>query len=246
EPVYIYVLMEFQSRPDPAMPVRLMGYVCRFYEDLMAGQAARDWRRLPLVIPMVVYNGSEPWHVPEDLGSMIVDLDASVEIYRPRLRYRLVDKSAYSPEELEALDSPAAELFRIERSRNWSEIRGSIQRLVRMIPPAEDSLRRTFATWLQKVVLPRLGLPGERVITTPTLEEFDTMLAESIDRWNRELQEKSYQEAEARMLLRQLRAKFGTVDAGTEERVRSADAERLLEWGERILTAERVEDLFRD
>jgi hypothetical protein len=72
------------------------------------------------------------------------------------------------------------------------------------------------------------------------------MLAESIDRWNRELQEKSYREGEARMLLRQLRLKFGPLDAATEERVRSADADRLLEWGDRILSAERLEDLFQD
>ena len=39
--------------------------------------------------------------------------------------------------------------------------------------------------------------------------------------------------------------KFGPLDAATEERVRSADADRLLEWGERILSAERLEDVLR-
>src|SRR5690349_16270938 len=53
EPVYVYVLLEFQSRPDPSMPVRLMGYVHNFYEDLMARQPAAGWRKLPLVIPVL-------------------------------------------------------------------------------------------------------------------------------------------------------------------------------------------------
>ena len=101
EPVYVYILMEFQSRPDPSMPVRLMGYVHNFYEDLMARQPASGWRKLPLVIPVVVYNGTEPWHVAEDLGEMVVDLDPSAEIYRPRLRYRLINELSYSREELE-------------------------------------------------------------------------------------------------------------------------------------------------
>jgi hypothetical protein len=40
--------------------------------------------------------------------------------------------------------------------------------------------------------------------------------------------------------------KFGPLDAETEERVRLADADRLLEWSERILTAESLQDVLRD
>lgn len=76
------------------------------------------------------------------------------------------------------------------------------------------------------------------------------MLAESIDRWNREIREKGRQEGrqegEARMLLRQLRLKFGALAPEIEEQVCSADADRLLVWGERILTAVSLEDIFRD
>ena len=80
------------------------------------------------------------------------------------------------------------------------------------------------------------------------------MLAEKIDRWNRELREKALQEGrqegrqegEARILLRQLRLKFGPLEPEVEELVCSADADRLLEWSERILTAENLQDVFRD
>jgi hypothetical protein len=244
EAVYVYILMEFQSRPDPSMPVRLMGYVSLFYQSLLAGQPASAWKKLPLIIPVVVYNGSEPWNVAGDLGSMIGDLDASAEIYRPQLRYRLVDEASYPREDLAELDSPVADLFYIEKSRDWSEVRASVDRLRRTVPPTEDSLRRAFETWLQRVILPRLGLPAEEG-TTPTLEEFDTMLAESIDRWNQELREKALQEGEALVLLRLLRLKFGPLDSAIEERVRSADADRLLAWSERVLSAERLEDVLR-
>jgi hypothetical protein len=76
------------------------------------------------------------------------------------------------------------------------------------------------------------------------------MLAENIDRWNREIWEEGrqegWQEGEARMLLRQLRSKFGPLEPEMEERVRSADSERLLEWGERFATAESLLDVFGD
>jgi predicted transposase/invertase (TIGR01784 family) len=245
EPVYVYILLEFQSRPDPSMPVRLMGYVSLFYQSLMASQPAASWRKLPLVIPVVVYNGSEPWNVATDLGSLIGDLDPSAEIYRPQLRYRLVDEAAYRREDLAALDSPVADLFRIEKSRDWWEVRESVHRLRQSIPPAEASLRQAFETWLQKVILPRFGLSQEKVSGTLTLEELETMLAESIDRWNLEIREEGRQEGEARILLRQLRLKFGPLEPEVEERVRSADTDRLLAWSERILTAENLEDVFQ-
>jgi Putative transposase, YhgA-like/Domain of unknown function (DUF4351) len=246
EPVFVYILMEFQSRPDPSMPVRLMAYESLFYQGLIANQPAAGWRKLPLVIPVVLYNGPEPWNVATDLGSLIMDLDPSAEIYRPQLRYRLVDESTYSREDLAALDSPVADLFRIEKSRDWWEVRSSVHRLRQTIPPAEESLRQAFGTWLQKVILPRFELSGEEASETLSLEELETMLAESIDRWNRKIREEGRQEGEAGMLLRQLRLKFGPLVPEIEGRVRSTDADRLLEWSDRVLTAERLQDVFRD
>ncbi|HKV12358.1 MAG TPA: Rpn family recombination-promoting nuclease/putative transposase [Thermoanaerobaculia bacterium] len=245
DPVFVYILLEFQSRPDPSMPVRLMSYVSLFYQSLMANQPAAGWRKLPLVIPVVVYNGSEPWNVSTDLGSLIGDLDPSAEIYRPQLRYRLVDEAAYPREALAELNSPVADLFRIEKSRDWREVRESVQRLRQSIPPAEASLRKAFETWLRKVILPRFGLSEEEISDTLTLEEFDTMLAESIDRWNREIREEGRQEGGAQVVLRLLRLKFGVLESDIEDRVRSADSERLLVWAERVLTAGTLEDVLQ-
>ena len=72
------------------------------------------------------------------------------------------------------------------------------------------------------------------------------MLAESIDRWNREIREDGRQEGEAQVVLRLLRLKFGLLKPGIEDRVRSADSERLLVWAERVLTAGTLEDVLRD
>ena len=257
EPVFVYILMEFQSRPDPAMAVRIMGYVALFYQNLMKSQPAAGWKKLPLVIPVVVYNGPEPWNAATELSSLIGDLDPSAEIYRPQLRYLLVDEARYPREELAALANPVAELFRIEQSRDWREVQEGFQRLRETIPPGEGSLRKAFGTWLKKVVLPRLGRLPEEATDGTTLEEGTTMLLDSIDRWTRETREEGRQEGrqeglqeglqkgEARILLRLLRFKFGPLAPEVEDRVHSADADRLLEWSERVLTAEQLQDVFR-
>ena len=245
EPVYIYILMEFQSRPDSTMPIRLMGYVSLFYQSLAANQGAVERRHLPLVIPVVVYNGPEPWNVSTDLGSLLGPLDPAAEFYRPQLRYRLVDEASYSREELAALGTPVAELFSIGKSRDWPEILDSVHRLRLTISPAEDSLRRAFQTWLLKVILPRHGMP-EKGVELSTLEEFESMLADTIERLNRELREKSIREGNAAVLLRQLRRKFGPLDGIVEERISSAEGDRILAWADRVLSAASLDEVFLD
>ncbi len=248
EPAHLYVLVELQSRPDPSMPVRVACYESLFLQKLLADLPPSAWRTIPLIIAILVYNGGEPWHVATDFGSLMGDLDPSAEVYRPRWRYRLVDESAYDRQALEVLSSPVADLFYIEKSRNWEDVLSGVHRLRRNIPPEEPSLRRSFETWLRRVILPRFGLSPEDA--SLSLEELETMLAESIDRWNSQIREEGRQEGrqegEARVVLRLLRLKFGPLTPETEERVRSADADRLLEWSERVLTAERLQDVFGD
>lgn len=225
------------------------------------GQHDRSYRAFFAHLRMV----QDSWNEATDLGSMLGPLDPSAEIYRPQLRYKLVEETSYSREELAALGTPVAELFSIERSRDWTEVFDSVKRLRLIILPDEASLKRAFEAWLQAVILPRLGLPEES--TEPlTLEGFETMLADSIDRWNRELREKSIQEGlqeglqkglrkgleegtrqgEARVLLRQLQRKFGPLDSTVEKRVLSVEGDRILTWADRVLTAATLDEVFRD
>jgi Putative transposase, YhgA-like len=140
EPVYVYILVEFQSRPDPTMPVRFMVYVGLFYQKLLDSQQVAARGKLPLVIPIVLNTGSERWNVATDLGSLIGDLDPSAEIYRPQLRYHLIDAVVFPREKLAALASPVADLLRLETSRSWLDIHVSLQRLRQNLPPTEAAL----------------------------------------------------------------------------------------------------------
>lgn len=51
-------------------------------------------------------------------------------------------------------------------------------------------------------------------------------------------------EGQARTLLRQLRRRFGPLAPDVEARVREADGTRLDDWGERILDAHELDDVF--
>ncbi|MEA2600398.1 MAG: hypothetical protein QOF89_1390 [Acidobacteriota bacterium] len=252
DPVYVYVLLEFQSRPDRYMPVRLMTYTSLFYELLIAEGRLAPSGRLPQVIPIVVYNGLGPWGTPLDLAELIERFDPSVEAYVPHLRYRLVQEAAFGAEELGEKESPVADLFCLERSASWADVLVGVARLQKHVGPEEPELRRAFEGWLEEVILPRLGATMDEIPRRLTLEELEPMLAERIDSWNEQLREESLQqglqqgrqEGEAKALLRFLERRFGPVDQVTRDRIAAADADLLLEWIDRFSTAESLADVF--
>ena len=79
------------------------------------------------------------------------------------------------------------------------------------------------------------------------------MLAERAKEWTKQWWEggveqgmqQGVQQGEVAVLLRQIKRKYGpTVAAAFQQRVEQADAETLLVWSERILTAESIDDIF--
>lgn len=198
------------------------------------------------MIPIVVYNGRGPWGVPQELSELIEPVDPSAEMYLPRLRYKLVDEGSYPNADLERRESPVASLFRIEKSQSWEDVLDGVSRLRQHLRPDEDSLREAFEVWLRRVVLPRLGKSPKEIPANLTLEEFETMLAENIDEWNRKIRDESLQQGEVRILLRQLRLKFGPQSAAMEEQVRSAAPDLLEKWSDRILGAKNLDEVFGD
>ena len=56
--------------------------------------------------------------------------------------------------------------------------------------------------------------------------------------------EEGKQEGESVMLLRLLQLKFGDVPTASRQKIERADAETLLQWSERVLTATRIEQVI--
>ena len=85
------------------------------------------------------------------------------------------------------------------------------------------------------------------------------MLADRVKEWTQEWLEEGVQkgrqeglqkgrqegrqEGEAQMLLRQLERKFGVLPDSRRQRILKADADTLLVWADRVLSADRWEDI---
>ncbi|MBK8254396.1 MAG: Rpn family recombination-promoting nuclease/putative transposase [Polyangiaceae bacterium] len=92
--VLVYVLVEHQRRADPLMAFRLMRYIARVWGDyLKKHKKTAKPGRLPLVVPVVIYNGREAWSVGRSLRDCLdapADLVAAVEAYLPKLEFSLI------------------------------------------------------------------------------------------------------------------------------------------------------------
>ena len=58
------------------------------------------------------------------------------------------------------------------------------------------------------------------------------------------LTEKWLEAGERRVLLRQLELRFGSLPEAYRERIATADPDTLLVWGERVLSAHQLEEIF--
>lgn len=218
--LYVYLLIEFQSRSDRRMALRLLVYVGLLYQDLLkAKQLARGERFLPPVLPIVLYNEVDRWTAATALSELIEPPPAGLEPYQPAIRYLLLDEARYRDEELSQRErNLAATLFQLEKSRTLeglAEMVGALRAW--LAAPEQASLRRAFAEWIERVLLP-LRLPGIEIPELQDLDEIDAMLAERVIEWTKEWKQQGLEEGR----------KQGRKQGRREERERALVADRQL------------------
>ncbi len=69
--LYLYLLIEFQSSDDYFMACRIMTYMGLLYQDIIRHEPLRRGRKLPPVLPIVLYSGSRVWSGPTNMGELV-------------------------------------------------------------------------------------------------------------------------------------------------------------------------------
>ena len=252
--VYLYLLIEFQSRVDRYMALRMMVYVGLLYQDLIQrGEVLADGR-LPPVLPIVLYNGSPRWSAATDVFSLIPPVPGLVEQFKPRLRYLLIDENTYTDHELASLQNLVAAVFRIEHPAAPSAIGELLGLLDEWLVDRPD-LRQMFSRWIRatlmrkaeyRIVLPRID----------DLQELNVMLAERLEEWAQAYKAEGKAEGraegkaegsavgEALALQRLLQKRFGAVPSDVLAKISAASLEQIDAWLDLVLDARSLDDIF--
>jgi hypothetical protein len=159
--VYFYCLLELQSSVDFSMPVRLLIYMVSFWLELLKNtpeeERTRKDFRLPVIIPLVLYNGLEPWTVAPDFAKVCESGDL-FEDYALNFKYYLIDVSRLAPEDLLKLDNIVATVFFIDQNRGEAALSqfGRIKQVLPQVSGWPERDGRLFLKWLKEVALQRL------------------------------------------------------------------------------------------
>jgi len=237
--VYLYILIEFQSGVDTFMAVRMMVYVGLLYQDLIARGEILHHKRLPPVLPIVLYNGGKQWTAATDIADLIPKVPGLVSGYLPQMKYLLIDEGRYTDADLAGLENLMAAVIRFENPVNDVALMGLIEQLNDWLE-GKPELRRIFAVWIRAVLLRQ----SKHTLVLPKvndLKELKMTLAERFDEWAKAHEQKS----EALLLQRQLVRRFGALPSYVLEQIATATAQQIEIWGDRVLEASSLEDVFR-
>jgi predicted transposase/invertase (TIGR01784 family) len=245
----VYLLFEHKSRPEHWTMLQLLRYVVASGERFRKQHPKA--RRLPPVYPLVLYHGERRWRAPRSFHELVQPLPEALAPYVPQFRYALHDISERAGAEIKGEVLTRLVLLALRHIFNEQPVL-RLRELLELIRRIED---QTEATRILHTLLHYYLSASTRLDDT----ELRTLLAESplgdtamqtlYERYRdqgrqegrREGRQEGRQEGEAAVLLRLIERKFGPPGEAVRQRVAAADAETLLAWSERILTAEDLD-----
>ena len=259
--VFLLVLLEFQAQDDHWMALRILTYSGLLYQELVRNQAPEvAGERLPAVLPVVLYNGTEPWTAAPEMRALITPVGPWLAPYQPAQRYYLLDLQRVPADDLPYRNLLRA-VARLEQSRTPEDVVRAVRALRRWLPRrGAEELRRAFVDWVRQIA-GGLAPPGAPPPLARTLEEASMTLVERVaewpKQWLREGREQGIAEGREQgltqgvdqqraLLCRMAAARF---DADTAARLADllapiADPERLAEVGDWLVRCDTATEFL--
>ncbi|MBV6322933.1 Rpn family recombination-promoting nuclease/putative transposase [Duganella violaceipulchra] len=241
--IYIYLLLEFQSRSDHWMALRMQVYIGLLYQDLIKRHELPRPGRLPPVFPVVLYNGDKPWTASRTLIDLVVSVPDDLLLLQASQRYLLIDQTRLELSAIASINNFAAAAFRVVRLETETEIVDESTAWCQLpefavSTPVWSGLSRWSARRLQrltrerKIKIANVAEEGH-AMSVPVIKNF-------ADAWR-------YEAAlyEHRERLRKLLAKrFGKIPARLNGRIEYAEMDDLDLWFDRIFDAKNIKEIF--
>ena len=151
--VYVYIIIEFQSDVDETMPVRIMSYVSLLYLSLLANKnlGYGKEKKLPIVLPIVLYNGCDVWNVPKSIQEMIDDTKYDrLQSFIPKLSYYFIDEVHPEANEKDSvfkgLANSVIATMKLQRATSREDFIKLIEELKELFK--DEKQRQRFSTYM--------------------------------------------------------------------------------------------------
>jgi len=267
---FLWLLFEHRSSPDRLLPLVMLRYMVRIWDDWLAHNPKAE--KLPAILPVLFTHAEGGWKAPVQMSGLY-DLDAAdLEAFRPWIPDFTVALDDVSAEDdarlrervMDALAKLTMLLFKyartdpdlVERIKSWSD-------LVQEAARAPGGVAALAVLWRYAVQVgvgvgprrlaraleaaaPRAAeaamTVGERLIEHGRRQGLEQGLQQGVQQGL----EQGVQQGLQRALLRQLARRFGDPPPATVARVTAADVDQLEEWADRAVTAPTLRAVFGD
>jgi hypothetical protein len=245
-PALVYILFEHKSYPDAMVAFQLLRYVIAIWQRYLTDGGGKP---LPLIIPMVVYHGAEPWNVPVDFAALF-EPDEALAGSVPGFRYFLSDLGAQADHELSRFALLRSGLMALKHATRDADI-VSIEAIV-----TAEIWHDLFCGVVIKYIFRAFREIDRdevvRFLTTIKEKAGPVMVSNIAQEWIDEGRAlgltqgmaKGVAQGEARLLTRQLTRRFGTLPAEVTARMEDADTDTLEAWADRLLDARTLDEVF--
>lgn len=247
---FVYVLLEHKSVPDERVALQVLRYLAQAWDRLPAP--------LPLIVPVVIYHGAQPWRVGRHLRDLFGP-NTQDDIWRrflPDFEYHLCDLTKYADEELRGglgLGAALKLLKHIFGQRLRAKLPDIFRELAEELPEQEViaqletmlhylAASRRIATPQIREALYEVDKPGGRMITV--LDELrQEGRLQGLQQGRQEGRQEGLREGATELTLQLLRAKLGRLDLATKERVQALAYPQLKQLTKALLQFESRADL---
>lgn len=217
--VYIYMLLEFQSKVDTFMGLRVLFYILSFYMDYRANH--KRVKKLPAIFPIVLYNGKRKWSALAKISDLI-EGEPALGDYAIQFQYLLLNEKAYSKEQLLKIRNIVSTLFLAEGHYDIALLEQELLKLYEQ--EADKQAVSLFLNWFRQLALYGKVSPEDYAILDTvyrTKEEVYTMLVTTLEQERKKVYQQGKDaglaeglaEGQRQTLLRFIHWRFRTTDA---------------------------------
>lgn len=253
---YIYFLFEHKSYTSKDISFQLLKYMIEIWEAKIKKERTNE---LPIVIPLVIYHGSDSWNIKTTLGELITgykNFPREIQKFIPDYEYLIYDISKYTDEEIkgEAQLRIILTIFRDIFTKDTRSLQKSIFRAVEYLQELEDKQTgiEYFETFIKYIFNARVNLTKKDINQIideigKTYPEGSELVMTLADIFRQEGKEEGIQQGERRKSLnyaiKLLTKKFGKLPEDYKERLNNADTEILDLIIEEIFSLESLDDV---
>lgn len=245
----IYLLFEHQTQRDPLLALHLLRYMVRIWESLARASTTTDSPPLTIILPFVLAQNAEAWHVEPNLVSLLdlpPDLAAKLKPHLPDFLFHLIQLATLPFEAIRGTPSGIL-ILRTMKAERLSKLLDE--------PVWDESLlvqlpRETFELLLRYILaadidksafVHRINSLGD----AQTKARAMTLAQQFKQEGRQEGRQQGRQEGEVQMALRQVQRKFPEIAAEAAPRVKALSEDKLLAFGEAILFFATAEDCLK-